>query len=531
VKRTRLLLPLLLAFALLVAACGSDDNKSSGSAGSSTTGAKAASDIDPKGVLKVATFMDQMNMKLDAENSYGTVTHHGALAHIFGMPLILGRDGTVKPWLAESYKIVDSKTMTLTLRKGLTFQDGAPYDAQTLVDTFKHEQELTQQGSAAFAATVIPNIESMDVDGATGITFHLNAPVAGLLPYTLAGAAGYAVSPASKPPDTIYGAGPFQVVSFAKDDKLVVKKWDGFFQADKYKLAGVEWYNIPQIEAAQNALESGQVDLIATNPRDVDALLARGKFDKVITNNQGHYMLAVCQSKPPFDDPKVREAFDLAINRKQLNDAVLGGHGAPMESLWNPGSTFEEKGLIDPDGDLAKAKKLLADSGYAGKEFTIGVYPGYQTHQLIAETVAGQVEKAGFKPKVAVMEGYQVDKYTGQGGVHVVAQINEGVNAVVVPARGKSTAWNPCGYDDPTLNAMLDKIVAGDLDQAELKSTWKDVQEYIVGKHLWFPLLTQPAVYAYNSDRVQGLQEGTIGLTGATAPSPFLEGVSIKAKS
>jgi ABC-type transport system substrate-binding protein len=309
----------------------------------------------------------------------------------------------------------------------------------------------------------------------------------------------------------------------------VVEKWDGFFDQESYLLGVVEWLNLNKIEAAQNGLLDDIVDLAATNPRDLEDLISQGNFEGVVTNNQGHYMLAVCSSKPPFDNAKFREAFDLAINRTRISENGFGGKNEPMGSLWNPGSPLEIPGLINPDGDIDAAKAILADIGWdSDTEITLGIYPGFQTHELIAELVSGSVIDAGLNAKVTIMEGYDVASFSGQGGLHVVANINEGVNAVAIPARGASLAWNPCGLEDPKLNALLDILSAGGSD-ADLAPTWAEVQNYVIDNHLWYVLNTQPAVYAYNADRIGGLQEGTIGLTGATAPSPFLEGVYVKA--
>jgi len=498
---------------------------------SGTEPSGSTADYDPEGVLRVALFgMDRMPMKIDEDNIIPFGIQPGVLQSIFGTPLRLAPDGSYEPMLAESYEVVDDVTATLVLRPGLTFQDGEPYTAQSLADTMLANQARST-AAQMFGSTILADIESIEVLSDTEMTFHLSAPKAGLLAGTLAGPAAYAVSSGSNPPETIYGAGPFQVVDFAFNDRLVVEKWDDYFDADEYLLGGAEYLSIGAIEAAQNALEAGQVDLIATNPRDADALVARGPFAKVVTQNQGHYILAICADAPPFDDPKFREAFDLAIDRAQLNDVVLGGNAEPMQSLWNPGSPYAVEGLIDPDGDRDRARDLLEEIGY--DEDTVipfGVVPGFQTHELMAETIIGQVSEVGINMEIEIEENYETTRYINpeRGGVHFVANVFPGVEAVTVPNTGTSSMWNPCMVDDPDVTALTDKLVAGNLTEEETAATWAEIQELVTSRHLWYPLVTQPTVYVYNTDRVQGIQPGTPTLQGATAVAVYYEGVSIK---
>lgn len=488
---------------------------------------------DPDGVLRVAYFMERLSLEINAERGeiYGIAsTHLGALEYTIGTPFVLGRDGTFEPFLAEGYEIIDPTTVEVTLRDGLTFHDGTPYTAEVLADTLREYQGLD---TTAFAATALPDVESIDVTGDTTLTFRLSEPVAGLVPSLLAGPAGFVVSPASDPPNTVYGAGPFEIVDFVLGDHLTVEKFEDFWDADSYPLGGIEFVNLPAIEAAQNALEAGQVDLVATNPRDVDSLLQRGSFASVVTQNQAAYMLPLCETAPPFDDPLFREAFDLAINREQIAEVVFGGIAEPLESLWYPGAPLAVDGLIDPDGDQDRARELLDQIGWdEDTEIPFGVFPGFQTQQVIAETIAGQVAQVGIRLNIVTYEGYEVAPFVNPetGGLHVLVNYFPGVQAVTAPAIGATLAYSPCETSKPDLLELAAPIVAGDLSDTELTEAWTELQRTVTETRPWYMLVTQPAVYVYNSERVQGLQPGTVGLAGATAPAPFLEGVSIRAE-
>ena len=259
--------------------------------------------------------------------------------------------------------------------------------------------------------------------------------------------------------------------------------------------------------------------------------MQRGPFDSVITNNQGHYTTAVCDTAPPFDDPRFREAVDLAINREQLVDVVLGGNGAALESLWPPGFPLAEEGLIDTDGDPDRARELLDEIGWdESTEVVLGHYPGFQVHILLAETIIGQLAQVGITATLTEYPNYQYQEVLNPdtGGFGVLANVNAGVLAVQFHNNGEVSTWNPCGFQDPDLQAMLDEIIAGELSDGDLEQAWAEVQEHVVDNHVWFPLMTQPSVYVYNSDRIGGVEPGTIGLTGTTGASLFLDGVYVK---
>jgi peptide/nickel transport system substrate-binding protein len=531
--------------ALVAASCGSDDNGSSGTtaapdgttAGSGTSGGStttAAPDYDPAGVLRIATSQfNNLDMVLDqGATPYGSVQHFAMQQYTLGSLFSLDADGTPIPYLAESFKAVDDSTANVILRKGLTFQDGTPYDAPTIADIIMTKYKPLEKG-ATFSSSILRDITSVTAPDATTLTFTLDRPVIGLLPYSLsAGLLGIFVSPASTPdPAHLIGAGPYKIKEYVKDNRVVADKWDGFFDAKTYQLAEIQWLNIPTIEAAQNALAGGQVDLIATNPRDADSVAAQGDFAVATTNNQGSYMLAFCGNAAPWSDPKFREAFDLALNREQINQVALGGKAEPSSSLWPKASKYAVPDAIDTDGDPAKAKQDLADIGWdPNKVIPLGVFPGFQTHQLIMEVIQQQLAAVGIKAQIATVEGGDFTKFTNAttGGVHLVGNTNLGITAFQVPgATTTQSVFNPCSVSNPDLAALISEMAKATTSQDVLTADWKKASQIVGSQRPWIQLMTQPAVYVYNK-KVQGLKSGTITVTGSTTPQPYLEGVSIK---
>jgi peptide/nickel transport system substrate-binding protein len=252
----------------------------------------------------------------------------------------------------------------------------------------------------------------------------------------------------------------------------------------------------------------------------------------VVTNTQGGYIIAVCRDAKPWNDPKFREAFDLALDRDQINQVVMGGKAEAMSSLWPASSKFAVKGLIDTDGDVAKAKQDLADIGWDGSQTVkLAYFGGFPIQQLVTEVIGGQLEKVGIKSEVQILDSGNWQQYLNAqvGAVHIVTNTQVGIEAVrVTTASTAKTVFNPCGYSNPDVSNLINDYAQGTQTEAEQVATWSKLSQLVEADHAYYPLITAPAVYVYNKDRVQGLKPGVLGVTVATNVQPIIEGVSIK---
>jgi len=210
--RTRWLVAVAAVLGLLAAACGDDDAGSdtpvgagvvttttaadsgdtatadgvdatttaAGAGDTTTTGADG--DVDPNGKLTVATnFVIGSEYRIDPALG-GSVSWEAIGYLIFGTPLKLDRDGTVQPYLAESYEIPDPQTFKLTLREGLTFQDGQPYTAEAMKEAIEVKLASGDDPKSNYRTGPGTQIATMTVDSPTELTFTMDGPVAGLMP-------------------------------------------------------------------------------------------------------------------------------------------------------------------------------------------------------------------------------------------------------------------------------------------------------------------------------------------------------------
>jgi peptide/nickel transport system substrate-binding protein len=305
----------------------------------------------------------------------------------------LDRDGKVQPQLAESWTIAASGlTYTFKLRANAKFQNGEPFNssvAKFALDRAKAADSVNPQ--KRFYA-VITGIETPSPDT---LVLKLTEPSGNLL-YRLAWPAAVMVEPKSAADNktTPVGTGPFKLKNWVKGDRVELERdathWDA---SKKVALDSITFRFINDPQAQVAALQSGDVDAMA----GIGAAELYSKFqnDKRFAAVIGHTELKVVagmhNGKKPFDDPRVRKALMMAIDRNLLVNAVYSGLGQPIGSHYTP----NDPGYIDLTGvypyDPKKAKALLAEAGHPnGFSFT------FKSPQMAYATRSAEVLQAMF---------------------------------------------------------------------------------------------------------------------------------------
>ncbi len=176
--------------------------------------------------------------------------------------------------------------------------------------------------------------------------------------------------------ETFVSNGPFKMISWAHNDKIVVVKNDNYWDAKSVKITELTFNLIEDTKAALTAYEAGQVDGVDSVPADdIQRLLKSG--DLKVAPQLGTYFYAFNVTKKPFDMPEVRQALTLAIDRKKIIDTVAQTNEKPAFALTpngindaDPRKQFRDVGGDYFTEDLAKAKQLLSEAGFPdGKGF------------------------------------------------------------------------------------------------------------------------------------------------------------------
>jgi len=249
----------------------------------------------------------------------------------------------VKPGLAESWQQPDSKTLIMKLRRGVKFHDGTEFNAEAAKFNFnrmKTEPKSVRKGEVA-------SVESVDVIDAYTIKINLRRPDAALLA-TLTDRAGMMISPkvvqerGSELERNAKGAGtgPFEFVEWIKDDHLVLKRNDSYWntQGGPY-LERIRYRPIPDDTVKLQSLQSGEIDVIDyVQPRDVAAVKADKNLVVLDVPSLAAFSYQLNMTRPPFNVKALRQAVAYALDIEQIVKGVWLNVGVPANGPVPPTS-------------------------------------------------------------------------------------------------------------------------------------------------------------------------------------------------
>ncbi|MFF7309298.1 ABC transporter substrate-binding protein [Streptomyces sp. NPDC008137] len=289
----------------------------------------------------------------------------------------------------------------VTLREA-AFHDGRPVTAKDVLHSYRRIADPKQ----AFRAKA--SLEPIDLDAsrATGertVEFVLKRPTAEF-PNILAAFGAYIVpehaSDFDKKP---IGSGPFRFVSFAPGRSAVLRRHEDYWDGAPY-LDELEFVVANEESARVNALLAGQVEYAhELNPTTARAHEGRGQIEIVRLRNSAMQAFCMKTDRPPFDDRRVREAFFLIADRKELVDGALSGAGETGNDLFGKGYEYYADGLPQREQDLDRARALLKKAGAEKLKVTLDT----------SAVAAGFTEAAGIFRDQAAKAGVTIDVRMG----------------------------------------------------------------------------------------------------------------------
>jgi peptide/nickel transport system substrate-binding protein len=290
---------------------------------------------------------------------------------------------TVSPQLAaELPRFSDGgKTVSIKLRSGIKFNDGTPLNAEAMKYSLDRHREMKGSNRRSELALVT----DVEVADPQTVRLRLKAPFAPLVA-TLADRSGMPVSPTqARKLDDKFGTqpvcvGPWQFVERVPQDRIVLERSPHYYDPKSVHFDRLIFRIIPDDNVRVANLRSGDIDVMhLVAPTDAVNLRKESKFEVSSVTGLAYAGLTfnlrnkTGDQNPPADlgtplanDPRVREAFDLAIDRDALNQVAWDGQYTPGCTPISPVSPFYDKSRKCPARDVAKAKKLLADAGLSG---------------------------------------------------------------------------------------------------------------------------------------------------------------------
>ncbi|XAH22478.1 ABC transporter substrate-binding protein [Xylophilus sp. GW821-FHT01B05] len=337
-----------------------------------------------------------------AASSIGEVT----LYNIYETLTKINSDGSVTPLLAERWEVSpDLKTYTFHLRKGVKFQNGEPFNAQSVKFSFERaaSDKSTNKDKRTFQ-----NLTVQPVDDYTVVL--LNKEIDPDFPFLLGQATSIIVEPKSVDSNITkpVGTGPYRLASFAKGSSLTLEAWDGYRDPGAIKIKKATFRFISDAAAQVAAMLAGDVDVYARFVlRSVPQFQGNPRFQVLVGGSRAKTIVAINNAKKPLDDVRVRRAIYAAIDRKAMIEGAAEGYGAPIGSHYVPGAP----GYVDTTGinpyDPEKAKRLLAEAGVKTPlELTVTLPPTPYARQG-GEILVAQLSKVGIVAKLQNVEWAQ----------------------------------------------------------------------------------------------------------------------------
>lgn len=319
----------------------------------------------------------------------------------------------IVPQLAQSYSwSADGKALTIKVRPDVTFHDGEKLDAAAVkfnIERHKNMAGSNRKGELALVTTV-------DVVDPMTARINLSAPFSPLLAQ-LADRSGMMVSPkAAQAAADKFGAnpvcsGPFKFVERVAQDRIVLEKYPNYWNKGQVFLDKIVYLPIVDATVRLANLKSGQLDFIErVQASDMPALKADTRFRTAniteigyqgITINVGKSELA--QKNPLGKDARVREAFELALDRGGIVQVAMDGEATVGNQWVAPANPFYAKNGPIPKRDIVRARALLAEAGVPNPTVTL-MTPTNTDQQKIAQVVQAMVKEAGFDLKIQSTE-------------------------------------------------------------------------------------------------------------------------------
>lgn len=325
----------------------------------------------------------------------------------------------VQPSLAESWEVAeDGLTYTFKLRQGVKFHDGTDFNAEAVVFNFerwsdpaseyKFEGDSFDYYDSMFGSEDSRVIKEVTAVDEHTVQFTLNQPQAPFLQNIAMSSFGIASPTAVKEKTTNFksepvGTGPFVFKEWKRNDSITLEKNPDYWQEGLPKLNKVIVRSIPDNTARFNALQNGEIDIMEDlNADDLTVLESNANLQKIERPSFNVGYIGFNTKKKPFDDKKVRQALNHAVNKQAIVDAFFGGSAQVAKNPLPPTLWGYNDEIQDYAYDPEKAKALLAEAGYPdgiSEALTFYAMPVSRPYmpdgRKVAEAIQADLEKIG----------------------------------------------------------------------------------------------------------------------------------------
>ncbi|MFT4267534.1 MAG: glutathione ABC transporter substrate-binding protein GsiB [Xenophilus sp.] len=419
------------------------------------------------------------------------------------------KDMKMVPVLAEGYTVSrDGLVYTVKLRTGIKFHDGTDFNAEAVKANF---DRVTNPDNKLKRYNLYKNIAKTEAVDATTVRFTLKEPFSPFI-NSLAHPSAVIISPAALAKygskdiaQHPVGTGPFKFVEWKPTDYLKVAKFDGYWKKGYPKVDSITWRPVVDNNTRAAMMQTNEAHFAFPMPPEAAATL-QGKPSLEVTSAPSiiHRYISMNTLQKPFDNPKVREAVNYAINKEALAKVAFSGYAIPADGVLPKGVQYNTK-LGPWPYDPKKARELLKEAGYPnGFESTLWSANNYSTAQKVIQFVQQQLAQVGIKVQVQALEaGQRVERvesaqdpatapvrmyYTGWSSS--TGEADWAMRPLLASESFPPKLFNTAYYKNEQVDADIAKALVT-TDNAEKAKLYADAQQRIWKDAPWAFLVTE----------------------------------------
>lgn len=425
------------------------------------------------------------------------------------------QDNNLIPRLATSWSADKSGLVyTVNLRQGVKFSDGTPFNGAAVKVNL---ERVANPANHLKRYGLYSNIDHVEVVNDAEVKIYLKKPFSAFI-NQLAHPSGVMISPAALQKygnkDIAFhpvGTGPYTLVKWSPADGVTAVKNPHYWRQGLPKLDGINWKIVPENNTRASMLLTGESQAATALPYEqIKTLKTKSTITVEARPSVIQRFVSFNTFAKPFDNPKVRQALNYAVNKDALVKVAFNGYAVPSEGVLPPGIEFNTK-LGPWPYNPQKARELLKEAGYPnGFETTLWSAYNHTTAQKIIQFLQQQFAQVGVKVQVRALEtGQEVSMvedvpkpedakvrmlYTGWSSS--TGEADWGIRPLLATAEHPPRGYNTAYYSNKAVDNGLMQALAT-TDKAAKAKIYDQIQKQIWNDAPWIFLVTEKNVYAH----------------------------------
>ncbi|MBB6451064.1 peptide/nickel transport system substrate-binding protein [Geomicrobium halophilum] len=525
------LLPIIGASLFLGAtACTDDDDVSTDTDGTEdAAGEEEASDSVDGGNMIFAMPSDAVTLDPQASTD---LPSNIIADNVYESLLYYDENTEIQPRLAESYEQLDEHTWEFNLEENVTFHDGEPFNAYAVVATF---DRLLDPEMASPRALLFELVEDVEAVGEYTVEITTSDPYAPL-PAHMAHVSAGILSPAAIEADAEgeqsldtnpVGTGPFEFESWEQGNEVVLNNNTDYW-GDPANLDSLTFSVVPEQGTRIGMLENGEAHFVQqVEPANIPQVEAIDGAHLVSEEGFGFDYIGFNTENEPFDDPQVRRALSMALDKEVIVEGLYEGYGTVADGPL-PDMTFGSSDNVDPlPYDPEQAQELLGEAGYGdGFSATLMTNDANPMRLQIAELVQDELSQLGVDVSIEQMEwGAYLDAVTeGEAGdMYILGwSAQTGDADFALQPNFHSDNIGPPGNHTRYENEEVDELLveaSQEMDEEARLQLYEEVEQILIDE--------APMIYTLHTDYVVGISDSVEGFVQQPSGLFILENVTI----